>query len=97
MELTNPSFPAKFMERRPDSTDDILSWMDSVRSANWHTPHELRADWPGMKSLREGRYAFKIRGNHYRLVAFFDFVRQRVEIRFIGTHAEFDRKKNKEY
>ncbi|MEQ8533890.1 MAG: type II toxin-antitoxin system HigB family toxin, partial [Imperialibacter sp.] len=34
---------------------------------------------------------FNIKGNSYRLVAKFNFEKQWIFIRFIGTHAEYDK------
>jgi len=41
--------------------------------------------------LREGRIAFNIKGNSYRLIVKFNFDKQWAFIRFIGTHAEYDK------
>ena len=37
-----------------------MQWIASVRGASWRSPHELREDWPGMKSLRGEHFAFKV-------------------------------------
>ena len=41
--------------------------------------------------LKEGRIVFNIKGNKYRLIVKFSFEHQRCWIRFIGTHAEYDK------
>nr|WP_246413581.1 type II toxin-antitoxin system HigB family toxin [Martelella radicis] len=41
--------------------------------------------------LGTDRVRFEIAGGDYRLIAAFDFHRQAVFIKFIGTHAEYDR------
>ena len=40
--------------------------------------------------LRNGRAIFDIDGNKYRLVAAIHYRGKRVDVRFIGTHAEYD-------
>ncbi|MCB0517743.1 MAG: type II toxin-antitoxin system HigB family toxin [Saprospiraceae bacterium] len=37
------------------------------------------------------RYVFNIRGNNYRLFAMIFFNKRTVFVRFIGTHAEYDK------
>jgi mRNA interferase HigB len=41
--------------------------------------------------LNRERVRFEIAGGNYRLVAAFDFRRQIAFVKFIGTHAEYDR------
>ncbi len=41
--------------------------------------------------LREGRIIFDLGGNKYRLVVRINFVAGIIYVRFIGTHAEYDR------
>ena len=43
------------------------------------------------KVLNRERVRFEVAGGNYRLVAAFDFRRQIAFVKFIGTHAEYDR------
>ncbi len=45
---------------------------------------------PKAKVLNRDRARFEVAGGNYRLIASFDFRRQIVFIKFIGTHAEYD-------
>lgn len=54
--------------------------MDDVRSAA-----------PKAKILNGERARFEIAGGNFRLIAAFDFNRDIVFVKFIGTHAEYDR------
>ena len=45
----------------------------------------------GAKVLNRERVRFEVAGGNYRLVAAFDFRRQIAFVKFIGTHAEYDR------
>ncbi len=47
-----------------------------------------------MDSVGNKRYVFNIKGNNYRVVVLILFVTGRVYIRFIGTHAEYDKIKD---
>ena len=41
--------------------------------------------------LNDERVRFEIAGGNYRLIAAFDFRRQIAFVKFVGTHAEYDR------
>lgn len=41
--------------------------------------------------VKNGRYVFNIGGNNYRIVAVVIFIGEVMNIRFVGTHAEYDK------
>lgn len=41
--------------------------------------------------LKNNRVVFNIKGNSYRLIVKFNYGKQWAFIRFIGTHAEYDK------
>jgi mRNA interferase HigB len=51
----------------------------------------MKSKGPKCKALNRERVRFEVLGGNYRLVAAFDFRRQTAFIKFIGTHAEYDR------
>lgn len=81
------------LKKRHTETEKHLDrWHQVVVKALWETPHAIENQFPTARSLGRGsdRYVFKIRGNKYRLIARVDFDLGIVEIRFAGTHAEYD-------
>ncbi|RJF78803.1 type II toxin-antitoxin system HigB family toxin [Rhodopseudomonas palustris] len=46
---------------------------------------------PKSKVLNRERVRFENAGGNFRLIAAFDFRRQVAFVKFIGTHAEYDR------
>ena len=80
-----------FGRRHPDSRRALEGWYDRVENADWESPQQLKVDYPSASILGDNRVVFNIRGNNYRLVAQLDYPLKRVYIRFIGTHAEYDR------
>lgn len=51
---------------------------------------EVAQAFPKAKSVSGDRMRFEIAGG-YRLIAAFDFKRQIAYVKFVGTHAEYDR------
>ena len=60
-------------------------------NSNWKTPIDVKQIYVNASILKEGRIVFNIKGNNYRLVAKFNFEKQWIFIRFIGTHVEYDK------
>jgi len=74
-----------------DSKGPSLAWYDFVRKADWASPNQLKADFANASILKDGRAVFNIAGNKYRLVVWVNYAYRVVYIRFIGTHAQYDR------
>ncbi len=52
---------------------------------------DVQADYAKAKVLNGERVRFEIQGGAFRLVAALDFRRQIAFIKFVGTHADYDR------
>ena len=68
-----------------------LAWYRHTLAADWKSPAEVKADFGSASILRDGRVVFNIAGNQYRLVVWINYAYRVVYIRFIGTHAEYDK------
>lgn len=69
----------------------LRSWYKWVESARWENHNQLKEDFPSADYIGNNRYVFNISGNKYRLIVLIDFKRHGVLIRWIGTHAEYDK------
>lgn len=81
------SFSAKY----PQAKEPLEAWYQRVRHAEWKTPADVKRDYGTADILPDQRIVFNIAGNHYRLIVRMNYHRQAVYIRFIGTHADYDR------
>jgi mRNA interferase HigB len=52
---------------------------------------DVRLAAPNAKILNGERARFEIAGGNFRMIVAFDFARGIVFVKFIGTHAEYDR------
>lgn len=80
-----------FNLRHADAKDALNNWYRLVIQANWSDFHEVKRMFNAVDAIGSDRFVFNIKGNRYRLVALIFFDVRTVYIRFIGTHAEYDR------
>ncbi len=81
----------EFWEKYPDSEQYLKTWYDTAMNADWKTPNDVKQSYANASILKDSRIVFNIKGNSYRLVVKFNFERQLAFIRFIGTHADYDK------
>lgn len=91
MRIIAKSTLREFWERHPDSEQALKSWFREFELGTWRTYNELKVDYPSASILKDNRVVFNIKGNHYLLIVKFNLDYQTGWIRFIGTHAEYDK------
>ncbi len=78
--------------RRHDASKSALRhWHEVVKAAEWQTMQEVLSTFPKAKVLNARRARFEISGGDFRLIAAFNFPARIVYVKFVGTHAEYDR------
>ena len=81
----------RFYEKHPATKASLERWYQIAKAAKWETPLEVIAVFSKAKVVSECRVRFEIQGGNFRMVVAFDFGRGIVFIKFIGTHAEYDK------
>ena len=81
----------EFWEKNPESEQYLKTWYDTAMGADWKSPNDVKQTYANASILKDGRIVFNIKGNSFRLVAKFNFEKQWIFIRFIGTHSEYDK------
>lgn len=80
-----------FWTRHPETKVSLERWLRLTKAASWASTDQVQMAAPKAKVLNRERVRFEVAGGNYRLVAAFDFRRQIVFVKFIGTHAEYDK------
>jgi len=79
---------------RRDTTAErpLRAWYAMVNQAQWNGPADVKTLFGRtVDFVRDNRVIFDIGGNKFRLVAHISYDFKRVLIKFVGTHADYDR------
>ena len=91
MRITNEHILDRFAKRHADVDPALKRWARVAKSQSWLTPQHVRDLHSNARPIGGNRLIFNIKGNDYRLVIEVNYEKQSIRIRFIGTHAEYDR------
>lgn len=80
-----------FWHKHKDCEEQLKAWHKEAEEAIWKSPTEIKKDYPTASILQHNRIVFNIKGNKYRLIVKINYSFSMVWIRFVGTHAEYDR------
>ncbi len=91
MIIANKEILDDFVRSHAQAAKPLNKWVRDVKAAQWKNHAELKEIFPSADYVKNGRYVFNIGGNSLRLVAVVIFIGGVVNIRFVGTHAEYDK------
>ncbi len=81
-----------FWESHPQARTPLQVWFSAVSKAAWSGPADVKVEYGAtVDFVADNRIVFDISGNKYRLVVRVAYAHKRVLIKFIGTHAQYDR------
>jgi mRNA interferase HigB len=81
----------EFWQKHEDAETPLRLWFKTVKQADWKNINELKADFSTADYVGNNRVVFNIKGNKYRIIVLVFFTGQKMFIRFIGTHSEYDK------
>lgn len=81
----------RFAQTHANARKHLASWKTIAEEASWKKKQDVLKDFPRAKMIANNRARFEIVHNTYRLIAEIDYEDQLVNIRFIGTHSEYDK------
>ncbi len=80
-----------FSARNPQAMASINHWFEIAKAAKWAAASEVQSAFSKAKVLNGERVRFEISGGDFRLIVAFNFKHQIAFIKFLGTHAEYDK------
>ena len=91
MRIINKEAIVEFYKKNASSKNPLQSWVKKTEFAKWKNPSEIQQTFANVSILKNKRVVFNIGGNNYRLIAVAELTEGNVHIRWIGTHAEYNR------
>ncbi|MFO1466394.1 MAG: type II toxin-antitoxin system HigB family toxin [Steroidobacteraceae bacterium] len=83
----------KFWESpgRADARGPLQSWYEEAVKAKWRRPQDIKDQFASASNCGNNRVVFNMGGNKYRLVVEMQYRAGIVWVKFVGTHAQYDR------
>jgi len=91
MNVYNRSSLISFYEKHPDCRETLEKWHHDVSSKTWKKPGDVTRDFNTARTIKNSRAIFGINHNEYRLIAEINYQKAWIFIKFIATHAEYDK------
>ena len=80
-----------YWQTPPDAEPPLKAWHDEVANAQWQTPQDIKRQFASASFVAHNRVVFNIKGNHHRLIVAVAYRFGAVYIKFVGTHADYDK------
>ena len=81
----------KLSKKHPATLPALALWYKAVKRAEWRGLHEVRQDFPTADQVGNV-LIFDVMGGNYRLITRVSFATQRIYVKAVLNHREYDRK-----
>lgn len=90
MHVISPKKLREFWRTHPQARESLRAWLVVASAADWQTFVALRERFPSADLV--GRLTvFNISGNNFRLIVRVEYQLQKIYIRHVLTHADYDK------
>ncbi len=79
-----------YASQYPDAANALWEWYYEMLNQNFRSFQELKSKYGHASLVGDDRIAFNIVGNKYRLVVRVVFDFKVIQIKWFGTHSEYD-------
>ena len=93
MQLLGQKLLTDFQMKHPNARKPLDAWRSEVTHSNWSASQDIKERYVSASFLENNKVIFNIKGNDYRLVVKVQYKKSMVQIEWIGTHEEYNKKK----
>ena len=91
MRIISKSILINFYEKHAEAKTALEDWYKKTKQAEWSSFSDIKNDFGTADNVGNQHYVFNIKGNDFRLVVVIKMTIKTVYIRYVGTHAEYDK------
>jgi mRNA interferase HigB len=91
MRIISKKHLVAYWTRHPGTEQPLKAWHEEASAARWQTLQDIKNQYRNASVVGQNRVVFNIKGNDHRLIVAIAYQFGAIYIKFIGTHAEYDR------
>lgn len=84
-----------FCDKHADARKWVENWLSEVEASSWETSNDIKMQYASASFLAKNTVIFNVKGNDYRMEVTVAYSTGVVSIRWIGTHAAYDKRNNR--
>ena len=80
-----------FWQTHASAEAPLKAWYHEARVAEWRSFQNIKTRYRHADALSDNRVVFNLKGNTYRLVVRINYNSGCIFVRFVGTHAQYNK------
>ncbi|MCF8154293.1 MAG: type II toxin-antitoxin system HigB family toxin [Rhodoferax sp.] len=80
-----------FWTKHSDAQTPLMAWYALASRSQWRSPSDIKEAYRNASFTANNRVVFNIKGNDYRLVVLVRYDKGLLFVKFVGTHAQYDK------
>lgn len=80
-----------FWNKHSDAQTPLMAWYALASRSQWRSPSDIKEAYRNASFTANNRVVFNIKGNDYRLVVLVRYDKGLLFVKFVGTHAQYDK------
>ncbi len=80
-----------YRARYPEAAQALQKWYIELKGGSFSSMNDLKNVYGNASVVSDNRVVFNIHGNKYRLIIRINFQYKAIQIKWFGTHADYDK------